>query len=141
MTIKATSRILLAIAALVCTPAMVSSTSDAGREEDRPGCDDRNRSSQLPRVAGSSVQFDAQVTGIAVAAPTGSLIYTVTSLGSEPVLTGTAPIVGGLSTWTAYARAEGYTVSVSYPGDVNYLPLSASLPAGPRKTLTLPSPP
>jgi hypothetical protein len=143
MTIKAPSRILLAVAVLFSTPAWSQASTPLTQVVMRiaPAVTITSNPANAPRAAGSSVQFDAQVTGIAVAAPTGTLIYTLTSLGSEPVLTGTTPIVGGLSTWTAYPPPEGYTISVSYPGDVNYLPLSASLPAGPAEDFdfTLPA--
>ena len=141
MTMKATTRLLLAIAALACTPGWSQAPLTQVVVRIAPVVTVATVPANAPRAAGSSVQFDAQVTGIAVAAPTGTLTYTLTSLGSEPVLTGTAPIVGGLSTWTAAPAPEGYTVSVSYPGDVNYLPLSASLPAGPAEDFdfTLPT--
>src|ERR1035441_10147645 len=74
----------------------------------------------VPRVAGSSIEFDATVTGVAVAAPAGSIQFTVTSLGTSPVLSGTVPIIGGLSTWTTTPASEGFMVTASYAGDLNY---------------------
>jgi hypothetical protein len=131
MTIKATSRILLAITFLVCTPGwsqvpltqVVNRIAPAVTLASVPA-------NNVPRVAGSSIEFDATVTGVAVAAPTGSIQFTVTSLGTSPALSGTAPIIGGLSTWTTTPASEGFTVTAAYAGDLNYLPLTVSLPAG-----------
>jgi hypothetical protein len=141
MTMKATTRLLLAIAALACTPAWSQAPLTQVVVRIAPVVTVTTVPANAPRPAGSSVQFAAQVTGIAVAAPTGTLTYTLTSPATVSGLTVTAPIVGGLSTWTAVPPSEGYTISVLYSGDVNYLPMSASLPAGPAEDFdfTLPS--
>jgi len=141
MTMKATTRLLLAIAALACTPAWSQAPLTQVVVRIAPVVTVATVPANAPELPVLLFNSTRKSLASPVAAPTGTLTYTLTSLGSEPVLTGTAPIVGGLSTWTAAPAPEGYTVSVSYPGDVNYLPLSASLPAGPAEDFdfTLPT--
>lgn len=142
MTIKATSRILLALAALICTPAwsqvpltqVVKRIAPAVTLTSVPA-------NNVPRVAGSPVAFDTHITGVAAAAPTGSIHFTVTSLGTSAALSGDAPIAAGLASWTATPAPEGFSVSADYAGDINYLPLSVALPAPPAEDFdfTLPN--
>ena len=134
MTIKATSRILLALAALLCTPVrsqvpltqVVKRIAPAVTLTSVPA-------NNVPRVAGAPVEFDTHITGVAAAAPTGSIHFTVTSLGSSAALSGDAPIAAGLASWTATPAPEGFSVSADYAGDINYLPLSVALPAPPAE--------
>jgi len=77
MTMKATTRLLLAIAALACTPGMSQAPLTQVVVRIAPDVTVATVPANAPRTAGSSVQFDAQVTGIAVAAPTGTLTYTL----------------------------------------------------------------
>jgi hypothetical protein len=144
MTIKALSRILLALTVLVCAPgeSQVSTTLTQVVNRIAPVMSLISPAASSPWVAGSALQFTTQISGVAVSAPTGSIQYALTSLlSTSPALTGTVPIDPGQAIWTATPPSGGFTVSASYPGDVNYLPLTVSLNVGPAETFafTLPT--
>ena len=89
MTIKATSRILLAFAALVCMPAWSQAPLTQVVKRIAPSVALTSvPANNVPRVAGSPVEFDMHITGVSAAAPTGSIQFTVTSLGTSAPLSG-----------------------------------------------------
>jgi Bacterial Ig-like domain (group 3) len=134
MTIKATSRILLAIAALACTPAWSQAPLTQVVKRIAPSVALTSvPANNVPRVAGSPVEFDMHITGVSAAAPTGSIQFTVTSLGISAPLSGNGPIAAGLASWTATPAPEGFSISASYAGDINYLPVNVTIPAPPAE--------
>src|ERR1035438_10693771 len=81
------------------------------------------------------------ITGVSAAAPTGSIQFTVTSLDGSTPLSGTGVIAAGLAGWTSTPSAAGFSITGSYAGDVNYLPVSVTIPAPPAEDFdfTLPA--
>ena len=142
MTIKATSRILLAFAALISMPASSQAPLTQVVKRITPSVTLSSvPANNIPRVAGSPVQFDMNITGVSAAAPTGSIQFTVTSLDGSTPLSGTGAIAAGLSSWTSTPLAAGFSITGSYAGDVNYLPVSVTIPAPPAEDFdfTLPA--
>jgi len=142
MTIKATSRILLAFAALVCMPAWSQAPLTQVVKRITPSVTLASvPANNIPRVAGSPVEFDMNITGVSAAAPTGSIQFTVTSLDGSTPLSGTGAIAAGLSSWTSTPSVAGFSITGSYAGDVNYLPVSVTIPAPPAEDFdfTLPA--
>jgi hypothetical protein len=142
MTIKATSRILLAFAALISMPASSQAPLTQVVKRITPSVTLASvPANNVPRVAGSPVQFNMNITGVSAAAPTGSIQFTVTSLDGSTPLSGTGVIAAGLASWTSTPTPAGFSIAASYGGDVNYLPVSVTIPAPPAEDFdfTLPA--
>ena len=142
MTIKATSRILLALASLACTPAWSQAPLTQVVKRITPSVALSSvPANNVPRVAGSPVEFDMAITGVSAAAPTGSIQFTVTSLDGSAPVSGTGSIAAGLATWTSTPSPAGFSIAASYGGDLNYLPVSVTIPAPPAEDFdfTLPA--
>jgi hypothetical protein len=134
MTIKATSRILLALAALACTPVWSQAPLTQVVKRIAPSVALSSvPANNVPRVAGSPVVFDMAITGVSAAAPTGAIQFTVTSLDGSAPVSGTGPIAAGLASWTSTPSPAGFSISASYAGDINYLPVSVATPAPPAE--------
>jgi hypothetical protein len=129
MTRQSTSRILQAFLILISTPVWSQATAPLTQVVQRisPVETLGANPSGVPRLPGSTVVFQATVSGVAVAAPTGTLHFVLTDTKGAVVATGDSPIVAGVASWTATPCKGVYTVSAAYPGDLNYLPQSAAL--------------
>jgi hypothetical protein len=144
MTRQSTSRILQAFLILISTPVWSQATAPLTQVVQRisPVETLGANPSGVPRLPGSTVAFHATVSGVAVAAPTGTLHFVLADTKGAVVATGDSPIVAGVASWTATPCIGVYTVSAAYPGDLNYLPQSAALaPQNPAEdfAFTLPS--
>jgi hypothetical protein len=134
MTIKATSRILLALAALACTPVWSQAPLTQVVKRIAPSVALASvPANNIPRVAGSPVEFDMQITGVSAAAPTGSIQFTLTSLDGSAPISGVGSIAAGLAKWTSTPSPAGFSISASYAGDINYLPVNVAIPAPPAE--------
>jgi hypothetical protein len=134
MTIKATSRILLALAALACTPVWSQAPLTQVVKRIAPSVALASvPANNIPRVAGSPVEFDMQITGVSAAAPTGSIQFTLTSLDGSAPISGVGSIAAGLAKWSSTPSPAGFSISASYAGDINYLPVNVAIPAPPAE--------
>ena len=132
MTIRSTSRFLLAVVALLSTPAWSQAKAPLTQVVDRVAPVETLASvpASGPRPAGSGVVFNATLSGVAPSGPTGTVQFTICSQGGAILQSGTATIVGGVASWTATPSPEAYSVSAAYPGDINYLPQTSTLAEG-----------